>query len=120
MSNTASNSVPAPLTTEETARAIAAAEKAVYDGVMSYAEDADDSDLEVGEDESDVETTPEGFKVIVSATGDGLFLSVTVKLDRNFKVTDDGVETAFQDAAEDAAADAYTYGCESGWRSAME
>ena len=43
MSTSNTTATPAPLTAEEAARAVAAAEKAVYDGVMEYA-DPDDED----------------------------------------------------------------------------
>lgn len=123
MSNTSNTGAALPtLTAEVAARAITAAEAAVYDGVMEYA-DPDDEDawVEVGEDDESY-AYPEGdaIKVDVYTSGPGLYLCVTVTLDRNFKVTDDGVEKAFADDAAEAAADAYTYGVETGWRSAME
>lgn len=121
MSNTthAVAALPA-LSSEVAARAIAAAEKAVDVALTEYAE-GDDSYVEVAEDdESHAYATAGGVEVEVYASLDGLHLCMTVKMGPNGKVADDGVEDAMRASADEAAADAYTYGCESGWRSAME
>ena len=120
MSTSTATATSDTLAADVAARAVAAAEKAIEKAVLSYAQDEDDW-FEVGEeDESYAYADGDGYKVDVYVSGPGLFLCVTATLHRNFKVTDDGVEKAFEDSAAEAAADAYTYGVESGWRSAME
>jgi hypothetical protein len=125
MSNTASNSVPAPLNAEETPRAVATAEKAVYDGLMQYAEDPSTADLDIGEatgNESYAYFSKKdgGKEVEVYAEGGGLYLCVTVKLNGDLTVKDSGVDKAMEESAAEAASDAYTSMVEGGYASAWE
>lgn len=118
----------AVLSTSDTARAIAAAEKFLSKSFSDYDEPAggDEYDswdaVEFGlEDESEIETVEEGKITVACVVSDGSpynAIYVTVVLDRKFKPIKHDLEDSLNQAAADAAADRYTRRAEDGFRDA--
>jgi hypothetical protein len=127
MSTTATTEAPVTLTTEETARALSAAEKYMGDELPKYDDDGggDEYDnwgaIEHFMMEALVEEVTETHILVTcevarECNGDtSIGLDVTVKLGRDFRPVSHNYTECLNDEAADAAADAYTRRAEDGF-----